>query len=314
MPNTDPTSQLDQATDTPVLQVPVVQQPAKIDPTPLLQLVDHPNGHSMLAVVQEAENKWRVVDVPGRETRCREHLFADLKSFVRFVARHATPRIADIGIHSAAGCLVVDAVFDPRDPHADRAAARLAPHPKLQPWLDAFARKEPLSIFELHELVRESLEMIDQGVGEVILTKLARMTTADKDTIDVKIAENGLVELAGVSRQTDVNEKLPARFVLYAEPYLGAAGFVHEARIEVFLAASKGPAGLLFKPKARLELVYFEATMKAVRQLREALPDFEVGAANLRYERVPLVPRLYDTDRDQKVASVAYSYPTLDEE
>lgn len=271
-----------------VLKVPVVQQADVIDPTPELQLVVHPNGSDMLAVVQEAGDRWKMVEVPGRRRARREHTMSSLDSFVRLMRRLGTPWMTDIAVHSACDRLHVYARLNAYEVHSDEIRAELLPHPKVFPWLKAIQSGEQLTVLGLHELVRESLDVIEDEVGQVILGKLARMSTVNTDAIEIGIAENGLVELAGANRQTNVSEKLPARFWLRAPLYMGAGDYVSESRIEVFLAAGKVGGTLTFTPRAKLALVIFQAEAEAVTKLGKALEGFEVGAGLLGYEAAPV--------------------------
>lgn len=273
---------------TTLVTVPVVGGEAPPAPTPKLQPVAHPNGSDVVVVIQTGAERWETVTLQGRRRARRKHTFGELASFVRWIKRHADPDQTEIGATASDASLSVVAALTPRTVDGDAVVAKLRLHPKVEPWIRAFAG-EGLGLSQLHELVRNSLDVIEGDEGELILGKLARFRAVDNESIEIGIGENGMIELAAATRATTIPERLPTRLWLLVPLWLGGGDYLPESRIEVFLGAEKIPGGIIFKPTARLDLVTFEALQRVAAKLAKDLEGFEVGIAELEHEIVPAV-------------------------
>lgn len=265
----------------------VVHMQPEHDPSPPIQLVDHPSGEGTIGLVKTGEHTWEVKRFGGPEERVCRHLFDDLGTYAAWLKRTAqSPRQAqvfvDLDCQPGENGRKVQARLDPRDPEGDFVVCGIRFTPEYEAWVAATERKT-LDQRALFKLVRAHGEgSLRPSVAENLLGSLAALRIVTNGEFKTELAANGRTTVSGLSADIQVSKELPAELDLSIPIYegvdvpTGPGGDLLMARysMRAMLDVEAGPLGLAVQISyPDLSVVVRQAGRDLVTHLQRDLGD-----------------------------------------
>lgn len=252
------------------------------EPTPRIEWEPAPDGDGSVGVVKVSRDTWEVVRQSGPREYAARHRMSDLGSFAAWLrAWHEGESAATVFAalpRNPQGAATLSATVNPRDPGGDRIAADLAFDPTFEAWaqacgaLDGDRSKGWMGQRDFFTFVREFGDaIVGTRAREGLLAALSALRIVGSSSLEVGLAENGRVKVAGARNGIEITQELPAELQIETSIYLDDTLARFEIRIVLEVEANAD--GIRVRPSMPgIERTFVEAN----GSLRDRLAD-ELG-------------------------------------